>query len=258
MIANGNGHRRGVGSGAIERANLSTRAQRPKRFYALVAVEERAEGFAVTLDGKTALTPGHAPLVLPTREIAEAVADEWAAQDKEIDAMSMPLTRLVNSAIDGVARRADAVRREIVSYSASDLLSYRATTPEALVDRQRALWDPLLDWARYELGAVLAIGSGVIPLRQPEESLRAIGSALEPLGSLPLGALHVVTTLTGSAIIALAVARGRITAEEAWTLAHIDEDWEIAQWGEDSEAAARRTARWKEMEAAALVLRIAA
>ncbi|MGD9740747.1 MAG: ATP12 family chaperone protein [Bauldia sp.] len=258
MIANGNGNGRGVGSDAIHRAHLSTRQQRPKRFYTIVEVEESDGAFVVTLDGKTLRTPGRTLLALPNRAVAAAVAAEWEAQAAEIDAMTMPVTRLVNSAIDGVGARADAVRAEIVSYSGSDLLSYRATGPDALIARQGALWDPLLAWAREEFGAAFEVGHGVVPIGQAATSLAAIAAALEPVDPLPLAALHVVTTLTGSAVIALAVARGKITAEEAWVAAHVDEDWEIAQWGEDTEATARRAARWKEMEAAALILRLAA
>jgi len=229
-------------------------AARPKRFYRNVAVAPEGGLHAVALDERRARTPGRALLAFADRDLAAAVAAEWDAQLEHIDAMTMPLTRIANSAIDGVALHLDATRDDIVAYAGNDLLCYRAASPEGLALRQSELWDPLLDWAERAFGARLATGEGIVPVEQPEESLERIRSALGAYDAMALAGLHVATTLTGSAIIALAVADGRLAPEAAWAAAHVDEDWQIAQWGEDAEAAARRAARWREMVAAATIL----
>jgi chaperone required for assembly of F1-ATPase len=182
------------------------------------------------------------------------VAAEWQAQGDRIDPAAMPLTRLVNTALDGVIGREAEVRAEIAKYAASDLLCYRAETPAELVQRQAQAWDPVLAWARAELGAPLATRQGIAPLSQPQAAISAIEGILAKLDALALTAHHVMTTLTGSAVLALAHASGRLTAEEAWTAAHIDEDWQISQWGEDAEAKASRARRWAEMQAASRLL----
>ncbi|MCW5715101.1 MAG: ATPase [Bauldia sp.] len=226
-----------------------------RRFYkAAGTAEQDGSLHAVTLDGRVAKTPGRAPLAVPSRALAEAIAAEWDAQRDEIDPMTMQLTRIANTAIDGVAVRMTDVRAEIVAYAGSDLLSYRATDPRALIARQSAAWDPLLRWADETLGARLLSGYGIMPVLQPQASLDAIARAVEGLAPLQLAATHVMMTLTGSAVIALAILHGRIDVEAAWSAAHVDEDWEISQWGEDAEAARRRAGRRLEMEAAARTL----
>ena len=199
-------------------------------------------------------TPAKALLALPTRALAEAVAGEWAAQQEQIDPATMPLTRLANSAIDGVRGREAQVRADIVRYAASDLLCYRASEPEGLVRRQAEMWDPVLGWAREALGAPLKVAQGLMPVAQPGAAISAIAATLEGFDAFGLAALHVMTTLTGAALLALAHARGRLTAEQAWMAAHVDEDWQVARWGEDAEAAQRRQRRWSEMQAASRML----
>jgi chaperone required for assembly of F1-ATPase len=211
-------------------------------------------GYRVLLDGKPVRTPARALLALPTRALTEAVAGEWEAQQEHIDPAAMPLTRLANSAIDGVRGREAAVRADIVKYAASDLLCYRATEPNGLVRRQVETWDPVLAWARDALAAHLQVAKGVMPVTQPEAAQQAVARALDGQNAFALAALHVMTTLTGSALLALAHARGRLTAEQAWVAAHVDEDWQIGTWGEDAEAAARRLRRWSEMQAASRML----
>lgn len=232
----------------------------PKRFYKEATVATEAGGFALRLDGRPARTPSRSPLVLPSAALAAAIADEWAAVETVIDPRDMPLTRLANSVIDGVSRTMPEVRAEILRYAGSDLLAYRAPEPAALVADQRLAWDPVLGWARDRFGATVATGHGVMFVTQPAELEARVGAALDealesgPAAPFRLGALHVATTLTGSALLALAVAFGRLGAEEAWTAAHVDEDFQIAQWGADAEAAERRAGRWVEMRAAAQVL----
>jgi chaperone required for assembly of F1-ATPase len=167
----------------------------------------------------------------------------------------MPATRLANTAIDGVASDIQAVIEDILKFCASDLLCYRAGGPQGLVDAQGRHWDPVLDWLREDLGARFILSEGVSHVVQPQPALAAFGVRLAAYSApFPATCLHAMTTLTGSAMLALAVAEGRQTAASAWAAAHVDEDWNIAQWGEDAEAKARRAFRWREMDAAACLL----
>jgi chaperone required for assembly of F1-ATPase len=225
--------------------------QPPKRFYKGVGVAETAEGWQVQLDGRGVKTPKRRPLVLPTKPLAEAIAAEWDAQGTSIDPRTMPLTKLANSTIDGVIGREDAVRAEITAYAGNDLLCYRAERPERLVQRQHERWDPLLTWTTEHFGARLHATTGIMPVRQPEECVARLGEAIAALDAYALAAGHVITTLTGSAVLALAFIHGRLSAEEAWEHAHLDEDFQIEQWGEDAEAKKRRDARHAELRAAA-------
>jgi chaperone required for assembly of F1-ATPase len=241
--------------GKMAANHAARKASLPKRFYKIVAIkDDGGEGAALLLDGKPVRTPGKAPLVLPTRVLAEAVADEWRAQKERIDPATMPLTKLANSAIDGVRGREQAVIDDIVKYAGSDLLCYRAEGPKGLVASQGKHWDPVLAWAKATLDAPLRLAEGVVHVAQPESSLRRIRRELEGLDPFSLAALHVMTSLTGSALLALAVARGKLTPEAAWAAAHVDEDFQISQWGEDAEAAARRKNRWRDFAAAAGLL----
>jgi chaperone required for assembly of F1-ATPase len=214
--------------------------------------------FRILLDGRPARTPAKADLALPTRALAEAIAAEWEAQRDHIDAATMPLTRLANSAIDGVAARLPKVRADVVAFAANDLLCYRADGSDPLVQRQCQQWDPILAWSRDVLGARFEVATGLMPVAQPERACAAVAAALEGLDAFRLVALHVMTTLMGSALLALAHARGVLTAEAAWAAAHVDEDWQIGRWGEDADAAARRARRWAEMQAASRLLALLA
>ncbi len=231
---------------------------RPKRFYRAASVDGAAPAFRVLLDGKPVRTPAKRELAVPSRALAEALAAEWEAQGERIDPATMPLTRLANSAIDGVSGREAEVRADIAKYAASDLLCYRAEGPAELVRRQTEVWDPVLAWARESLGARFVLGQGVVPVAQPQAATAAIERALAEFDAFSLAAHHVMTTLTGSALLALAHARGRLAADEAWAAAHVDEDWQIAQWGEDAEAKARRDRRCAEMQAASRLLALVA
>jgi chaperone required for assembly of F1-ATPase len=226
----------------------------PRRFYKSVTIEAADPPHRILLDGKTARTPARAMFAVPTRALAEAIAAEWEAQREHIDPAGMPLTKLANSAIDGVRGREAAVRDDIVKYAASDLVCYRASEPEALVRRQSELWDPILAWSRKALGASFVVVEGLMPVAQPEPAKAGLARALANYDAFALTALHVMTTLTGSALLALAHAGGRLGAEDAWAAAHVDEDWQIARWGEDALAAARRQRRWLEMQAAGRLL----
>lgn len=229
----------------------------PKRFYKAATVAPAEDGLAILLDGRPVNTPAKRRLTAPSRPLAEALAAEWSAQGETIDPSTMPLTKLVNTALDGVAAQMAEVEAEVVNYAASDLICYRAGEPESLVAAQSAAWDPLIAFARDMLGAKLALGEGVMFVEQPRAALGALARAVRahvgegPGAPLRLAALHVMTTLTGSAVIALAVALRDMAPAAAWDAANVDEDWQMRVWGADMEALARRHARHVDWLAAA-------
>jgi chaperone required for assembly of F1-ATPase len=239
----------------VRRAQIQMKAPVIRRFYETVTVEPEAEGLSVRLDGKQVKTPAGKPVILPTQEAAALVANEFAAQAEKIDPVTMPVTRLVNTAIDGVATDTQAVLEDVLRFSSSDMVFYRADGPDALVHRQAEAWDPVLDWARSTLGARFFLAEGVMHVEQPREAIAAVGVHLrqreEPFR---LAALHVITSLTGSALLALAFEAGALDAETVWAAAHVDEDWNIEQWGLDEEAAARRVFRKRDMMGAAALI----
>ncbi len=236
---------------------------RPKRFFKQARVVEREGRYELHLDGRAAKTPARRDLALPGRAAAEALAEEWNALGEVIDPSLMPLTRIVNAAIDGVALQGAAVETEVANYVATDLLLYRAGEPEDLVARQAEAWDPILEWCRDRFGARFFLAEGVMHVEQPAAALvrmaKVIAAAPGSDAGAPfrLAALSAMTTLTGSALLALAVLQGRLTAEEAWVAAHVDETFQEATWGQDREASERRLARGREMQAAARLARLA-
>ncbi|RWC78427.1 MAG: ATPase [Mesorhizobium sp.] len=239
----------------VRRAQIQMKTPLPKRFYKEVSVVPVEAGFAVQLDGRPVRTPGKALLALPTEAAAALVADEFAEQGETINPVTMPVMRLVNTAIDGVASDPQAVLEDILRFASSDLLCYRADAPQGLVERQNEQWDPVIDWARASLGVRFNLAEGIIHVEQPRETIAVLGSHLAQRAQpLRLAAIHVMTSLTGSALLALAVDFGELDSEEAWAAGHVDEDWQIAQWGQDAEAVARRTARKRDMMAAVSLL----
>lgn len=238
------------------RAAAAMRPALPKRFYAEVCVAPAASGtgYRILLDARSIRTPAKRELAVPSEELAQALAMEWRAQTDRIDPATMPLTRLVNTAIDGVAGRELEVRADIVKYAGSDLLCYFAPEPAALAERQRRGWSPVHQWAGERFGARPMLAEGIMPVEQDAAMLGRLAASLDAYDAFVLAALHVVTTLTGSALLALALADGRLDAASAWSLAHIDEDFQIEQWGADAEATARRGHRWCEMQSAARLI----
>jgi chaperone required for assembly of F1-ATPase len=235
-------------------ARRSARAPQRKRFYASAGVAQADGGFSITLDGKPTRTPSGRTLIVPARWIAETIAAEWNAQCEIIDPLTMPVTRLANSVVQGVVERVDAVADDVAKYLGTDLLFYRAGHPEALVAREAAHWDPILFWAADSLGAHFILSEGIVPVRQPEQAIRAARATL-PSDPWAIAALHVITTLTGSALLALALFHGAIDEERAWAAAHVDEDWNMEKWGVDEEVATRRAARLVDYRAASGILR---
>ncbi|HWM82432.1 MAG TPA: ATP12 family protein [Pseudolabrys sp.] len=233
----------------MESARRNMRPLR-KRFYTDATV---GPDHAVLLDGRPVRTPARRPLIAPDAAIAQMVVDEWRAQGEDIDPATMPMTRLANSIIDAVVDHPQPVAEEIAGYLGSDLVCYRAGEPDSLVAWQAQHWDPVLEFARQALDARFVLAQGVVFQQQPAEALVAARRAI-PFDPWRLGALSSMTTLTGSALIALAYAHGALTLENAWAAAHADEDFQMRQWGRDELALKRRAYRFAEMQAAAAVL----
>ena len=224
-----------------------------RRFYKEATVDA-AEGNAarVLIDGRPIRTPAKAHLAAPPA-VAERIAAEWNAQGEHILPITMPMTRLVNTAIDGVATALEPVKDDIARMAHNDLVMYRADYPEGLVAAQKALWDPVVAHAERLLAVRIVLVEGVMPAEQDPRLAAAVRARL-PRDPLALAAFHQLTTLTGSALAALAFAGRALDFETLWRTAHVDEDWNIDAWGEDAEAAERRAQRRRDAEAAAFVL----
>lgn len=225
-----------------------------KRFYQSVSVRPEGDGFVVLLDTRPLKTPAGRLLVLPA-PLAESVAREWEAQAERIVPARMPLTRMANTAIDQTAARPREVVERLAAYGETDLLCHWAEHPDELVARQQAAWQPVLDWAAA-LGVGLAPVAGIRPIPQLPEGLSALHRHLVALDPLSLTAADLAAAVTGSVILALALAYGRLDAAEAWRLSRIDEDYQIEKWGEDAEARARAEERRRALEAAAMVFAV--
>lgn len=207
-----------------------------KRFWKAASVAEIGNDFTVVLDGRSIKTPSKSAFTVPTRALAEKIAAEWDAQEEVIDPSIMPFTRTANSAIDKVAPQFADVADMLAAYGDSDLLCYRATSPEMLVAQQSAKWDPVLDWAEVALGARLTEVSGVMHMPQNDAALAALTLRVHQFSTYELAAFHDLVAISGSLILAFAVTEGKLTASEAWNLSRVDETWQEEQWGVDEEA----------------------
>jgi len=207
-----------------------------RRFWKTATCVPEGQGFAIHLDARPLRTPAKTPVILPTLAMAEAVAAEWQAQSDRIDPLSMPNTRSANAALDKVAPQRAAVEAMIAEYCGTDLLCYRAASPDALIALQAQRWDPLLDWARMAHDAPLTVTTGVMPVAQPPESLAALTGAMAAMSAFGIAGFHDLVSLSGSYVLALAVAQGQVAPEPGWTVSRTDEDWQAEQWGRDEDA----------------------
>ena len=227
------------------------------RFYKQAAATGPDDGaHGVALDGRPVRTPGGAPLAVPTRALAQAIAGEWRDQGDKIDPLSMPVMRLAATAIDRIGRERDAVVARTAAYGGTDLLCYRADEPPALVARQAACWQPLLDWVAEEYGARLAVTTGVAPVAQDDAARSALDRAVKEHDDFRLAALSQVTAACGSLILALGLTARRIDADQAVAASQLDEDWQAGKWGRDRDAEDRRAALAREILAAARYLKL--
>jgi chaperone required for assembly of F1-ATPase len=228
-----------------------------KRFYKQVSASAAPDGgYTVLLDGTLVKTPKRASLELPNLPLAEAVAEEWRGQGETIDPRFMPLTRLAFAAIDTVARDRARVAEQVLSFGRSDLLCYRAEAPAELVARQAAAWAPLLDWLAETHGARLSVASGITFIEQPADALLALEQAIWSHGDFALAGLHAAATITGSLVLALALSGARLSAEEAFALAMLDEDFQAQKWGRDGEAEQHRARSLADLTATERFLRL--
>ncbi|MGE4323595.1 MAG: ATP12 family chaperone protein [Sphingobium sp.] len=214
-----------------------------KRFYSRVDRVAAEGGWSIELDGRPVRTPARALLVLPTDALADAVTREWRAQGESVDPRAMPMTGLSNGAIDQIAPHRDDFIAGIARYGESDLLCYRADSPETLVTRQAAEWDPLLDWARARYDVTLTVTQGVLPVTQPPRALERLSAAVAAFDPFLLAGLSTLVTLTGSLVCGLAVVEGGLDPDAVWRAAELDERWQAECWGEDADAMALRAAR---------------
>jgi chaperone required for assembly of F1-ATPase len=229
-----------------------------RRVYKKASAEPADGGWGIALDGRRLRTPGGNPLTLPSAALAEAIAAEWEAQEGAIRPASMPLFRLAATAIDRTAVQRHLVTAEAANYAGTDLVCYRADHPPALIARQEAAWQPLLDWAAGRYDAALNVTSGIVPERQPPATLKAFAAAVAAHDDFRLTALHALTGACGSLVIALALAEGRLDADAAFAASQLDETFQIEAWGEDAEAAKRRRALAADIAASARFLSLLA
>ncbi|MBA15920.1 MAG: ATPase [Sphingomonas sp.] len=230
-----------------------------KRFWTEVTVAELdGSGFGIALDGRPVNTPGRVRLAVPTQALARAIADEWRAVDIQIDPRAMPLTGLANAAIDRIGPAADDFAAGLAAYGESDLLCYRADAPAELVARQAAHWDPLLDWAGQRYDVRFETVAGVMHRPQPEATTQCLSHAVRQRSPFELAGLSPLVTISGSLVAALAMLEGAATRDAVWAAAHVDEDWQAEQWGEDSLAQKTREAHRVDFDAGARFLALLA
>lgn len=222
-----------------------------RRFWKDVTVSPQGE---IRLDDKPVRTPGRVPLALPTPALAEAVAEEWRTVSATIDPRAMPLTGLANAAIDRIGADPAAFAAELARYGESDLLYYRAEAPPPLTERQAALWDPLLDWARQRYDVHFETATGVMFRAQPEATVRRLAEAVAARTPFELAGLSPVVRIGGSLIAGLALHEGAADADTVWRAGELDEDWEVEQWGEDDLATKARQSRRADFDAGARLL----
>ena len=213
-----------------------------KRFYKEAHVGESGDGFEVLLDGRPIRTPARNRFVLPTRALADGVADEWAAQAEKVDRAAMPLTRMAGTALDGLAGRREETRAAVARFAETDMVCYWADQPQRLIERQQAAWRPLLDWTEERFGARLGVTSGLRPVDQPPAALAALSSVVSSYDDYRLVALSIAAGTASSLVIGLALVERRIDAAGAFEAAQVDESFQIEEWGEDVEATRRRDA----------------
>ncbi len=228
-----------------------------KRFWKEARAVEAADGYAVELDGRPVRTPAKVALVFPTLSLAQAAAQEWDAQQGEVNPGTMPVTRAGNASIDKVAVAKSEVIEMLAAYADSDLICYRAPHPDELIERQNEAWNPLLDWACDTYSARLLTVIGVVHVPQDEDALRRLSAPLYDMTPFEITAMHDLISLSGSLVIGLAAASNQWSIEELWRLSRIDEAYQIEQWGVDDEAQAQVMIKGRAFLDAARFLRLA-
>lgn len=240
------------------RAQAHVKRELPKRFYKDASVVAVDGGFAVALDGRIPKTPGNKQVIVPIEALASQMAEEWGAQAEFIDPQTMPMVRLVNSAVEAGEESLPALRAEIIKYAGNDLMLYRADGPDSLVKRQERLWDDVLVKLARHFGVSFQPTAGILHQPQPEVTLAKLAAAIEAEPLLPLTAMNAIMSITGSGLLAIALRHGLLDSEAAWVAAHVDEDHNISLWGEVEEIGVRRAKRRSEYDAAVRLLALTA
>lgn len=207
-----------------------------KRFWQQAHVAKVEGGYTIHLDKRPLKTPMKRPLIVPTEALATEIAAEWQAIEGKVDHATLPYTQFAYAGLDQAIDEHKQIVAKTALYGETDLLCYRAEAPQELTTRQAKAWDPLLEWSAEALGAPLTVTKGIVHLAQPEASLKALSAHVQPYRGFALKALYDWVTISGSLVLGLAVAKGRITAAEGWALSRIDETWQEEQWGVDEEA----------------------
>lgn len=245
-----------VRDGAPRISAEALRAELPAKFFKEARAEAGGGGIQITLDGRGLKTPKKADLVVATMALGEAIAAEWNALEEKIDPGRLPLTKIANTVIDGVVGKEGELHEDIVRFIGNDLLFYRAGSPRELDQRQGDAWDPVLSWVSERFDAQFTVTEGVMPVEQNLVSVAKVASALSGADAMKLAPVHVMTTMTGSALLVIAFLEGRLTADEVWAATHVDETWQEEQWGTDGEASERRAVRRAEFDAAVRFLEL--
>ena len=227
-----------------------------KRFWKEVTVESGEGGWSIRLDGRPVRTPAKATLAVPTRNLAEAIAEEWREAGEDVDPRAMPLTGFANAAIDRVAPEQQAFAGGLARYAEADLACYRSEWPPELVSRQAESWDSLLAWARRRYDVDFITTSGLLHVPQAPATLEQLSHAVVALDAFQLAGLSSLVTIGGSLIAGLAVLEKAMTAEQAWDAVSVDERWQLEQWGADSEAEAALENKRRDFLAAARFLEL--
>ena len=225
-----------------------------KRFYSQVEIASTDTGYCIELDGRPIKSPGRRVLQVPHQKMAEQLAQEWRGQEEFVDLSAMPVMQFASVVSDNIIPAPESARAEIIKYAHSDLLCYRASGPDSLVERQVKLWDPVLEQFKNDCGIEFQTSIGIIYVEQDTTSMSRFSAMVAPLEQYQLGAIHLVTVMSGSAMLAIALQQKWMTSQEVWQLAHLDEDFQIEQWGTDDEAVERRQRRYIDFNAAVLGL----
>lgn len=211
-----------------------------KKFYKAAEAGTAPGGYVVRLDGKPFRTPLKNLVLLESKPLAEAVAEEWARQGDNVQPLSMPMTLLANTMTDktkGEGRQ--EVSDRLLEYGSSDLVCYFATHPAELVKRHQEHWQPLVLWMEEAYGITFKIVSGIQYHHQPQESLDKLETLLESLSPADFTVVQAAAATAGSLVIALALLQGRLLPENAYQASCVDEIYQLEMWGEDAEAQKR-------------------
>ena len=227
-----------------------------RRFWKDVGVHAEGDGWAVRLDERPLRTPARASLTLPTKALAEAIAEEWRGVEENVDPRAMPMTGTANAAIDRVAPERQAFAGGLARYAEADLACYRSDWPPELVERQAKSWDPLLAWARRRFDVDFATTSSLLHVPQPPATVEQLSHKVGALDAFRLAALSPLVTIGGSLIAALTVLEKAFSPEDAWQAVSVDERWQLEQWGAEPEAQLALDNRQRDFMSAARFLEL--